>query len=190
MFVRVVTSLCSCQQCALAAVIIVNLKGMFIQVTDLKKLWYISKYDFVSIVIPYIENYHFVLNILMQVSVRWASEFSQFQVFRAERGSGLKPFVLRSIHYVVPLVDESVLRYLYVNKMRTIAEWNLWNISQFLWIDRLCDVCNCGCYYSTADLPCYVLDHLFDNNHEFFSLVEDRNNDHAFKYGSPISNCH
>ena len=51
MFSRVVTSLCSCQQCALAAVIIVNLKGMFIQVTDLKKLWYISKYDFVSIVI-------------------------------------------------------------------------------------------------------------------------------------------
>ena len=39
-----------CLQCVLAAIITVNLKGMFMQITDLKTLWYISKYDFVSIV--------------------------------------------------------------------------------------------------------------------------------------------
>ena len=38
-----------CLQCVLAAIITVNLKGMFMQITDLKTLWYISKYDFVSI---------------------------------------------------------------------------------------------------------------------------------------------
>ena len=35
-------------QCVLAAIIIVNLKGMFLQFKDLKELWLISLYDFVS----------------------------------------------------------------------------------------------------------------------------------------------
>ena len=36
-------------QCVLAAIIIIALRGMFLQVLDLKKLWSVSLIDFVSI---------------------------------------------------------------------------------------------------------------------------------------------
>ena len=82
-----------CQQCALAAVIIVNLKGMFIQVTDLKKLWYISKYDFVSIVILTTSDASKKYNcftVLMTDPGEKVIMFESFVlVFWAEQSSGL-----------------------------------------------------------------------------------------------------
>ncbi|KAK2149096.1 hypothetical protein LSH36_468g04017 [Paralvinella palmiformis] len=69
-------------QCILAAIVIVNLKGMFLQFKDLKALWVISKYDFMDWLVVFVAV--ILLNVDLGLGVGLA--FSLLSViFRTQR---------------------------------------------------------------------------------------------------------
>lgn len=52
--IRILTYLIMYFECVLAVIIIIALKGMFLQVKQLPHLWHLSKLDFVSKLLIYV----------------------------------------------------------------------------------------------------------------------------------------